>query len=108
MIILTHAFASGHGSPSLTCLFFQRLRDAHELLQGLVLVVDRNPVIDFQHFNDAGQLGDDLVFDLHLLVHLPEIIAGLAILRRRGSVEIAGIVAADLVRAGTVVGDVVA
>ena len=75
-----------------------------ELLARVGLVVDGDAVVDFQHLDDAGELGDDVVSDPHCVLHRPGGTAG-ALAVRAGRLGTVGVVAAEVVRAGT--GDVV-
>ena len=91
----------------LTCLFVHHgAGDAHVFLKSIGLVVDGDPVVDFQHLHNACEFGDDLVLDPHLLLHLPSRTVRLTgkESRRRRSVASVGAVVAEMVRVMALVG----
>lgn len=68
IITLVHAIRCC-GVPCLTGLLFHGAGNVDKVLKGVGLVINGDPVVDFQRLDDAGKLGDDFVLDFQLLLH---------------------------------------
>lgn len=70
MITLVHIRRCRGVVPCLTRrLLFHGAGNVDKVLKGVGLVINGDAIVDFQRLDDAGELGDDSVLDVQLLLH---------------------------------------